>query len=133
MTQRRKPGGSGQESASRPGKTSRPEAGMRPRPPAACSEEEHKYRFLIESTGTGYVILDDRGRVVDANPEYVRLTGRSRLEDIVGRQVTEWTAAYDLERNAAEVAKCLQDGSVRNLVIDYVGPTGSVTRAPPWA
>jgi PAS domain-containing protein len=42
-------------------------------------ESEDKYRFLIDATGTGYVILDDRGGVVDANLEYVRMTGRDGL------------------------------------------------------
>ena len=90
----------------------------------ALRESEEKYRLLIEATGTGYVIIDEQGRVLDANEEYVRLTGRGSLAEITGRPVTDWTAAHDLERNAAEVGKCLTCGSVRNLVIDYVGPRG---------
>jgi len=50
---------------------------------------EEKYKRLIETTRTGYVILDDRGCVADANPEYVRLTGRQRLDDILGHNVLE--------------------------------------------
>jgi PAS domain S-box-containing protein len=93
----------------------------------ALRESAEKYRFLVEATNTGYVVIDDRGRVVDANQEYVRMTGRGRLEDILGRPVTEWTAAYDLERNAAEVRKCVESGSVRNLMIDYVDTEGRIT------
>ena len=94
----------------------------------ALTESEAKYRHLVETTDTGYLILDDQGRVVDANDEYVRLTGRRMLSEIIGRTVVEWTAPYDVHRNAAEVTKCLKAGTVRQLEIDYVGPDGRSSR-----
>ena len=92
----------------------------------ALRESEEKYRRLIETTGTGYVILDDHGCVTDANQEYAQLTGRPGLEKVIGRSVLEWTAPHDLERNAAEVQKCLEQGFVRHLEIDYLTPTGRI-------
>jgi PAS domain S-box-containing protein len=88
---------------------------------------EEKYRTLVETTTTGFLIVDPGGRVLDANAEYVRLTGHQRLEEIVGRCVVEWTAPHDRERNAAEVQKCFERGFVRNLEIDYVDRQGRVT------
>jgi two-component system sensor histidine kinase UhpB len=93
----------------------------------ALRESEEKYRRLIETTGTGYVILDDQGRVTDANLEYMRLTGRQRLDEVLGQSVLEWTAPHDLERNDSEVRKCLERGFTRQLEIDYVAPAGQVT------
>jgi PAS domain S-box-containing protein len=93
----------------------------------ALRASEQKYRTLIETTRTGFAIIDGAGRVIDANAEYVRLTGHASLEDIRGRQVTEWTAEYDLERNAAEVRKCFERGETRDLEIDYVGPQGGAS------
>lgn len=93
----------------------------------ALRESEAKYRALVETTGTGYVFLDELGHVTDANQEYVRLTGHQALEEILGRQVTEWTAPYDRARNAAEVALCFARGSVRNLEIDYIDFEGRIT------
>jgi PAS domain S-box-containing protein len=90
-------------------------------------ESEEKYRSLIEATGTGYLILDDAGRLLSANAEYVRLTGHCTLDEILGRSVVEWTAAYDRERNAAEVVKCLRQGFVRGLEVDYVDAAGRIT------
>jgi two-component system, cell cycle sensor histidine kinase and response regulator CckA len=90
----------------------------------ALLESERKYKLLIEATNTGFVILDEQGRVLDANPEYVRMTGRAGLDEIRGRPVTEWTATYDLERNAVEIRRCLQTGSVRNLELDYTDGHG---------
>ncbi|MBI5502208.1 MAG: response regulator [Deltaproteobacteria bacterium] len=85
------------------------------------------YRALVETTGTGYVILDTAGNVEDANAEYVRLTGRRSLNDVLGRSVVEWTAAHDRERNAAEVRECFARGFVRHLEIDYVDGAGIQT------
>ena len=53
----------------------------------ALAESEEKYRHLVETTDTGYLILDEDGRVVDANEEYVRLTGHHSLNEIMG---AEW-------------------------------------------
>jgi len=91
---------------------------------AALAASEQKYRQLVETTGTGYLILDARGRVIDANPEYVRISGHSRLKEIQGRAVTEWTAPYDLQRNLGELEKCVDLGFVRQLEIDYLHTDG---------
>jgi PAS domain S-box-containing protein len=92
----------------------------------ALRESENRYRSLIETTGTGYVILDLEGRVRTANKEYLRLTGRTTLDEIIGKKVTDWTAPYDLLRNEQEVEKCIQQGQVRNLEIDYQKPDGTI-------
>jgi PAS domain S-box-containing protein len=99
----------------------------RKREEEALKESEQKYKLLIEATNTGYVIIDEMGRVLDANQEYVRMTGCGRLADILGRPVTDWTASYDRERNEAEVRKCLESGAARHLVIDYVDDQGKAT------
>jgi two-component system, cell cycle sensor histidine kinase and response regulator CckA len=93
----------------------------------AMCESEEKYKALIETTGTGYVILDSEGRVLGANQEYIRLSGHNALEEIIGKNVVEWTAAHDRERNIAAVRECLQRGFVRNLELDYVQQPGRVT------
>jgi PAS domain S-box-containing protein len=87
-------------------------------------QSEERYHLLIETTDTGFVIVDKNGLVLDANQEYVRLTGHNTLEEIRGRSVIEWTAPEDQERNAREVKKCLEQGLVRDLEINYRNKTG---------
>jgi PAS domain S-box-containing protein/putative nucleotidyltransferase with HDIG domain len=94
---------------------------------AALEASERKYKDLVETTGTGFVIVDGEGRVLDANREYLRLTGRGSMEEILGRPVTDWTHPDDVERNAEEVRQCVASGSVRNLEIRYLSPAGRVT------
>ena len=93
----------------------------------ALQESEKKYRALIETTLTGFVIVDHEGIVTDANPEYVRLTGYKELKDIAGRSVMEWTAPHERKKNEEAVRQCFEKGYVRNLEIDYMDATGRIT------
>jgi PAS domain S-box-containing protein len=93
----------------------------------ALRKSEAQYRALVETTNTGFVIIDPEGRVLDANAEYVRLTGHRDLDEIRGRSVVEWTAGADKKRNAEAVRTCLKNGYVRNLEIGYVDSRGKVT------
>ena len=92
----------------------------------ALRESEEKYRALIETTDTGYLILDKKGKVIDANIEYIRLSGHQTIDEILGRSVVEWTAPHDHERNAQEVKKCMELGYVKNLEIDYINKDGKI-------
>ncbi len=86
---------------------------------AALREKEEKYRGLIETTNTGYVIVDSEGKVLDANAEYVRLTGHIALKEILGRSILEWTAQQDRGENAAALEQCRKTGSVKHLELNY--------------
>ncbi|MFA6499182.1 MAG: cache domain-containing protein [Desulfurivibrionaceae bacterium] len=90
-------------------------------------KSEEKYRVLIDTTGTGFVKIDGEGRVLDANQEYVRLTGYENLAEILGRRVTEWTAEPDQVKNLAAVKECLRLGFIRHHQIDYVDGQGELT------
>ncbi|MFP4103914.1 sensor histidine kinase [Coleofasciculus sp.] len=98
----------------------------RKRAEEALQQSEAKYRALIDTTQTGYVVLDQQGRVLDANQEYSRVTGHSSLSDILGKSVLDWIAPYDLERNAAEIQKVLVERSVQNLETDYCHANGTI-------
>jgi PAS domain S-box-containing protein len=92
----------------------------------ALRASESKYRNLVETTGTGYLITDQEGRVLDANLEYAKLSGCSSVHEILGRNIVEWTAPYDRERNAEELKRCVADGLTRNLEIDYADSEGRI-------
>ncbi len=90
----------------------------------AVRSAEQLYRSLIDTTGTGYVIADARGFVIDANAEYVKLTGHRELDEIRGRNPVEWIAPADRERFAVELAICHTSGKLRNLEVDFCQPHG---------
>jgi len=92
----------------------------------ALQESERKYKTLVETTATGFVILDDQGSVLDANAEYLRMSGHGTLDEIRGRPVVEWTADHDRARNALAVATCMREGFVRDLQVDYTHADGTV-------
>ncbi len=99
----------------------------RKRAEEALQESEQKYRKLVELTQTGFLILDHRGAVIDANNEYVRLTGHHTLTEIVGRSVIKWTAEYEKEKNVRAIEECVRVGCINNLEIDYVNGQGRIT------
>ncbi len=76
--------------------------------------------ILFGTTNTGYVVIDNKENVVDANNEYVRITGHATLDEILGRSVIEWTAPYDIEKNGPALKICLEQGFIRNSAIDYI-------------
>ena len=94
---------------------------------AALRESERKYKALVETTDTGFVILDYTGQVIDANAEYVRLTGRAARSEVIGHTVMEWTAEQDRQQNAEAIRQCAERGTIRNLDLRYVSPSGQLT------
>jgi PAS domain S-box-containing protein len=93
----------------------------------ALRKSEERYRRLVETTETGYVILDDKGLVIDANAEYVRLSGHRKIAEILRRSVVEWTADEEKEKNERAVAACMEKGFIRGLEITYVDGSGKRT------
>jgi two-component system cell cycle sensor histidine kinase/response regulator CckA len=98
----------------------------RKRAERAVVERENLYRALIETTGTGFVIIDMKGTVVNANSEYVRLTGHTSLGEIQGQSVMQWTASYDRDKNIKAIEYCVDNGFFRHFEIDYITPAGVV-------
>ena len=94
---------------------------------AALRLSEHKHRVLIDTTGTGFAIVDEEGKVLDANLDYARLARFAEPRQVIGRRVAEWTADHDRARNAEAIAGCLTSGRVRHLEVDYVDAEGRVT------
>jgi len=99
---------------------------LRRRSEDALQESERKYKAMVETTATGFVILDEAGRVLDANAEYVRVSGHRSLEEIRDRCVVEWTADHHRARNAEAVVTCVRGGQIKDLQIDYLHADGTV-------
>jgi len=89
-------------------------------------ENDVRYRAAIEATDTGLVIVDMNGVVLEANVEYLRLTGRKKMEDVIGNSVLDWTTIYDQERNTLALRICLDKGFLKNFDVDYLTPDGKV-------
>ncbi len=91
----------------------------------AVRRAEQLYRTLVETTDTGYLVADAAGCVIDANAEYVHLSGHAALADIRGRHPLEWTAPGDRLRFGAELARCLAHGGpLRDLEINFITAHG---------
>jgi len=80
---------------------------------------EQVYRSLIRKTDTGYVTLDLDGRVLDANPEYVRLSGFKNLSQIQGCSPLDWTHPEDIETHQDELKNVIVGGDMKNLQLRF--------------
>ncbi|HPQ69037.1 MAG TPA: PAS domain S-box protein [bacterium] len=99
----------------------------RQRAEESLRESEEKYRSLVETTDTGFVIIDGRdGRIIETNDNYRRLAGKDSLDEIIGHSVIEWTADYDKDRNALAVQQCLDQGYTRHFNVDYIHADGRI-------
>jgi len=79
---------------------------------------------LLAATGIGFVILDEKGRIIEANREYAQLAGRTDLCQVKGRSVVEWAPPRDQQRLERAMGDCLESGSIRNLEVDYLMADG---------
>jgi PAS domain S-box-containing protein len=86
---------------------------------------EGKYRQLVNNTDIGFVVVDDKGIVVEANDPYLKLAGYGSFEEISGRSVLEWTAPDEVENNAANIALCAKQGYVQNFETVYLQADGT--------
>jgi PAS domain S-box-containing protein len=89
-------------------------------------ESDKKNIALLELTGKGYLILDGEGKVIDANQKYINLSGHKTLKEILGRNIREWLAVADREKIAKIIKKCLAQGFVENVKINYIGKKDSI-------
>ena len=85
----------------------------------ALRESENRYRLLVDNTDTGFVVIDERGIVIEANEPYVRLVGAEKREDIIGRPITEWTAAEERDRTVKSIEACTRLGFIQDFETVY--------------
>ncbi len=86
---------------------------------------EEKYRVLVENTDTGFVLIDEKGKVISANESYRKLAGFKINDDIIGRSITEWTAPEEKENNANAVSLCAKQGFITDFETIYEQSNGT--------
>ncbi|UCH22020.1 MAG: PAS domain S-box protein [Deltaproteobacteria bacterium] len=89
-------------------------------------ESEEKYRSLFENSGDAIFIADiETGKILDANRQAERLTGRSRQE-IIGMHQSRLHSAQDADYYNKKFRKHIQNELVFDLEAEVVKKDGSV-------
>lgn len=88
---------------------------------------ESKYWALVNTTQLGYTILDKQGRVIDANGEFIRITGHNKLEDILGVDARTWMSDLGRTNLFQAIDELIKTGRVVGIEIDFKGSNGLVT------
>jgi PAS domain S-box-containing protein len=87
-------------------------------------KNEGFFRSLIESTNLGYLITEPGGRVLEANREYLRLTGRASLVELVDHPLTDWTVQEDQGRILRAIDHCIKTGRPQRVEVHHLRPDG---------
>lgn len=88
---------------------------------------ENKYWALVNTTQLGYTILDKQGRVIDANDEFIRITGYEKLEDIIGTDARAWISDLGRTNLYQGIDDLIKTGRVVGVEVDFKATNGSVT------
>ena len=89
-------------------------------------ERERKYRTLIETTDTAYIIINKHGNLIEANGKFVNLTGANSFEDIRGKRVSGFIADYDQVSYSENLVYCLKTKKVNHFEIDMINNIGEI-------
>jgi PAS domain S-box-containing protein len=88
---------------------------------------ENKYWALVNTTQLGYTILDKQGRVLDANDEFIRITGYKTLEDIIGTDARTWISDSGRTNLYQAIDDLIKTGRVVGMEVDFKATDGAVT------
>lgn len=80
----------------------------------AMRRSEAKFRAIYEQAPSGLALIDDEGRVRDANPQMLRLLGRG-LAEVVGRRLDEFQQPASDSGDQRELAIDTPDGRTVHL------------------
>ncbi|WMW24878.1 PAS domain S-box protein [Methanolobus sediminis] len=61
-----------------------------------CAEDDQRKRILIEQSNDGIVVLDEKGKVCEANKKYAQMLGYSH-EEFLSSYVWDWDARFTRE------------------------------------
>jgi len=86
---------------------------------------EEGYKTLTETTNICYVMIDEKGYVLSANREYLKLTGHDTPEEIIGKNIVEWPG-WDSKRKIEAVKKCIKQGFLRGFNIQFTKTDGNI-------
>ncbi|HEX8310840.1 MAG TPA: PAS domain-containing protein, partial [Chthoniobacteraceae bacterium] len=90
-------------------------------------DNERLFHTMVQATNTGYTQLDEHGRVLGGNAEFVTMTGRADIDALRGDALTQCAALDDFDRITRALHRCLESGTLRNFELEFLTPEGRLT------
>jgi PAS domain S-box-containing protein len=87
-------------------------------------DSEERYRHLIDSTGTGFSVLDENGMVLEANAAFARMAGVDNIKEIIGKTIFQWFSPEDAHKNAEAVARGFREGGIQDFETHVIQSDG---------
>lgn len=83
---------------------------------------QKKFKTIFNSAGDGIILMTNKGKIIEINPEIIRLTGIAR-EELIDKYVFDLTKKFinfsDLPRVLNAVLKMLSGKKIKNFVVNY--------------
>ena len=83
-------------------------------------QNEEKYRNLIEFTNIGFVILNLKLEILEANKTYKKIIGNESDKDILGRNPRSWVSSEDIENFDKAFRKLLAGHAINDLELTFI-------------
>lgn len=88
---------------------------------------DNKYWALVNTTQLGYIIVDKYGKIRDANDEFLRITGHSELQDIIGTDARKWVATHEKQTVSNTIDQLMKTGKISGIEVDFIANNGTLT------
>ena len=88
---------------------------------------DNKYWALVNTTQLAYTIMDDKGKVVDANDEFLRIIGHKNLHDVIGIDARNWVANYEKSNFLESIEQLMKNGRITGIEVDFKSSDGIIT------
>lgn len=89
-------------------------------------ESEERYRVVIETTNTGYAVLDDEGKIIYSNQLFSSMAGYSKAKEIEGKTFESWSSPEDHRRFLVMVKNCCNENTAQKIEIDFIHKNGEI-------
>lgn len=83
---------------------------------------EERYKTLLDTTSTGYVMLDAEGKILDANREFTRLVHQDSPAALLGSSIINYIGENDRRQMLTTLGELLDGEPVRNRTFELKTP-----------
>lgn len=87
-------------------------------------QTENKLSYILEKTSTGLVILDENGKIINANNPFLSMVGVNTIENIAGKKLNDLTSPDTREQINQAIEKCIKEGAVADFETNFIKANG---------
>lgn len=88
-------------------------------------ESAERYQTVIETTDTGYAVLNKDGKIIDSNQKFAQMIGFGSSTEITGKSIDSFLSDT-FKRYGNNLSNILGKGPVQNLELEFEHPNNAI-------